>query len=116
MINRFSHPDDISAWVCRWRDRLGLSVTEAGRALGLENPNEALRKYESGAKWPSMSLIRHMELLETLSVAAGFISSGRITAAKATLQETLMDRVPTRDEVVESDPDSEVMEGADGEV
>lgn len=55
-------PSDIRAL----RLRLGMSVTEFGRALKFDSPNKRVRELESGSRSPSPQMVALMEALETI--------------------------------------------------
>lgn len=83
-------------YVRLWQDRMGLTDAEAARALRLQNPHKVMHEFKMDRRDPSDVALGTMELLETLSIATGFISQGRITAAQQTLQKTLLARFPLK--------------------
>ncbi len=86
----------VASWVRAWQDRMGLTDAEAARGLRLQNPHKVMHDFKNGHRAPSDVALGAMELLETLSIATGYISQGRITAAQKMLQNALVARFPLK--------------------
>lgn len=81
-------------WVRLWQDRLGFTDAEAARALRLQNPHKVMHEYKTGRRKVYPTTMAHMEMLETLAIAAGMMAHGKITAARIMLEKSLLARVP----------------------
>lgn len=81
-------------WVRLWQERMGFTDSEAARALRLKNPHKVMHEYKTSRRDVYPTTMAHMELLETLSVTAGLMAHGKISACRAMLEKTLLARVP----------------------
>lgn len=77
----------------RWRMGLGLSVTEAGDALNLNNPSVTFREYERagepGGRSPSPPTVALMDLTASMAMALIHLGAGSPAEAAAVLITSL---------------------------
>lgn len=90
-------PDEIRAW----RERLGLSESQAARMLGLRNIHTIFREYQSGKRMPAEPTIRLMRLIEAGLTALHHLHRDQITESGAMIaEEELREKLAFAEEIL----------------
>jgi hypothetical protein len=78
-------PDDIRAW----RERMGISVREAGTMLGYARPKQTFHRLQSGALAPSEVACRLMTAMDLIRRVHGLLERDEPQLAKETCAKFL---------------------------